>query len=186
MSKLKLGPSKLSQILVNLNARPRLTLDSVKSLKVAYAFQNDHFGARHFVKEQLPRVRYANPALDIQIEKLRKSPQENWRPELKVEFINGPVEIIDMHGKWSTTILKELMDMAGGDLWAQWKSQARASDQPIIPGEVIQDSLKKKSATTGGLQGTPKAKQDSMAQQKGSTHTSPTPSTSTTTQTIAA
>lgn len=45
------------------------------------------------MKEQLPRIRYANPALDIQVEKVKKGPSEAWRPELELEF--GMSE--DMH-----------------------------------------------------------------------------------------
>jgi small subunit ribosomal protein S25 len=42
--------------------------------------------SRHFVKEQLPRIRYANPTLDIQVEKARKAANEVWRPEMEIEF----------------------------------------------------------------------------------------------------
>ncbi len=44
-----LGPSKLTQVLAKLNAQPRLTLDTLRSLRLSYAFQNDHFGARYGV-----------------------------------------------------------------------------------------------------------------------------------------
>ena len=40
------GPSKLSKILQHLNAKPKLNLTGVKSLKLSYAFRNDHFGAK--------------------------------------------------------------------------------------------------------------------------------------------
>ena len=99
-----LGPSKLSQALAQLNAQPKLTLNATRSLRLSYAFRNDHFGARydvanlelvrngqrsfyrHFAKDYLPRIRYANPALNIQVEKARKTPQEAWRPAMEVEF----------------------------------------------------------------------------------------------------
>ena len=98
-----LGPSKLSQALAQLNAQPKLTLNALKSLRISYAFRNDHFGARyvanadrfgigqrslyrHFAKDYLPRIRYANPALNIQVEKVLKRPQEAWRPAMEVEF----------------------------------------------------------------------------------------------------
>ncbi|KAJ2926656.1 hypothetical protein H1R20_g10428, partial [Candolleomyces eurysporus] len=38
--------SKLSKILAHLDANPKLSLAGVKSLKLTYAFRNDHFGAR--------------------------------------------------------------------------------------------------------------------------------------------
>ena len=75
-----------------------------KSLRLSHAFRNDRFGARydvanlervrngqrsfyrHFAKDYLPRIRYANPTLNIQVEKARKTPQEAWRPAMEVEF----------------------------------------------------------------------------------------------------
>ncbi|KAF8736084.1 hypothetical protein AX14_000883 [Amanita brunnescens Koide BX004] len=136
-----LGPSKLSQALAQLNAQPKLTLNALKSLRISYAFRNDHFGARHFAKDYLPRIRYANPALNIQVEKVLKTPQEAWRPAMEVEFTNGTVHTVDMQQKWSTAILKELMDLAGDDSWGHWKSHARASGQPIVPGEENEASV---------------------------------------------
>ena len=40
------GPSRLSQILQNLNKAPRATLIGVKSITLTLAQRNDHFGAR--------------------------------------------------------------------------------------------------------------------------------------------
>jgi len=40
------GPSRLSQILQNLNKAPRATLVGVKSISLTLAQRNDHFGAR--------------------------------------------------------------------------------------------------------------------------------------------
>ncbi|KAG5636001.1 hypothetical protein H0H81_009428 [Sphagnurus paluster] len=128
------GPSHLARVLANLNAAPKLTLSGLKSLKLSLAFQNDHFGARHFVKEQLPRIRYANPQLEIEVEKVRKTAEEAWRPEMELEFTNGTRTTLDMHAKWSSTITKELMDLAGGDAWAQWKAHAAAAGVPLVPG----------------------------------------------------
>lgn len=41
---------------------------------------------RHFVKEELRRIRFVNPAMEIQVNKLLKSPKETWLPEMEVEF----------------------------------------------------------------------------------------------------
>lgn len=41
---------------------------------------------RHFVKEDLPRIRYANPDLKIEVIKWRKEKNEHWRPELELKF----------------------------------------------------------------------------------------------------
>lgn len=40
------GPSRLSQILQNLNKVPRATLVGVRSITLTLAQRNDHFGAR--------------------------------------------------------------------------------------------------------------------------------------------
>lgn len=99
------GPSRLSKILAELSADPRPQLFDVKSLKLTLAFRNDHFGARcalrsslrgsakllccarrHFVKEDLPRIRYVNPTVDIQVNKIPKTPEEVWQPEMAIEF----------------------------------------------------------------------------------------------------
>ena len=81
-------------------------------MKLTLAFRNDHFGARyvglpavavalshlaahahrlsmhcrHFVKEDLRRIRFVNPNMDIQVNKIPKSPEEKWLPEMQVEF----------------------------------------------------------------------------------------------------
>ena len=41
---------------------------------------------RHFVKEELPRIRWANPLLDIAVQKLPKTRDEKWTPKATVEF----------------------------------------------------------------------------------------------------
>ena len=41
---------------------------------------------RHFVKEDLPRIRYANPAIDIEVTKMLKSKEDTWKPEMLVEL----------------------------------------------------------------------------------------------------
>lgn len=102
--KVPLGPSRLSQVLQALKKEPQPQLDTVKSLKLTLAFRNDHFGARyvslrlavhacfismhhrHFVKEDLRRIRFVNPNMEIQVNKILKSPEETWSPEMQIEF----------------------------------------------------------------------------------------------------
>ncbi|KAK0463892.1 uncharacterized protein EV420DRAFT_1520602 [Desarmillaria tabescens] len=120
-------PQKIDLVLDWLRAPPRLQLRGVQKLKISLAYRNDHFGARHFVKEQLPRIRFANPNLDIQ--------SEAWRPEIELVFEDGKQKTLDLHEKWSTTIVKELMDTAGTEGWTRWKTNALASGLPIVPGE---------------------------------------------------
>ena len=50
---------------------------------------------------------------------------------------DGEVHTLDLHEKWSTTIVKELMDVAGGPAWQQWKTEAITSGQPLVPGEEL-------------------------------------------------
>ena len=98
------GPSHLSQVLVGLTRAPRLELGALQSLKLTLAAKNDHFGARsvcrrteflscvlnsqhrHFVKEQLPSIRYANPHLDIEVTKIPKTAVDVWKPEMLLTF----------------------------------------------------------------------------------------------------
>lgn len=44
----------------------------------------------HFLKEDLPRIRYANPKVDIQVNKLVKIKEETWQPELVLDFGSSP------------------------------------------------------------------------------------------------
>jgi len=142
------GPSHLARVLSNLKAQPQLPLFNIKSLRLSLAFRNDHFGARHFIKEQLPRIRYANPALDIQVERVRKAPEEAWRPEMEVLFGDGTVKVVDMHEKWSTNILKELMELGGGTPWKRWKQEAETTGIPVIPGEEKEPNLVQRPSLT--------------------------------------
>ena len=41
---------------------------------------------RHFLKEDLPRIRYVNPKLDISVEKKPHTKDDKWAPELVLEF----------------------------------------------------------------------------------------------------
>jgi hypothetical protein len=100
--------------------KPVLT-PSLKSLKLTYAPRNDHFGARcvchfpnslvvavlcaycnvlydasvanyrHFVKEELPRIRYANPTIAIEVSKVPKTEADTWQSSLWMEFGGSPL-----------------------------------------------------------------------------------------------
>jgi len=48
-----------------------------------------------------------------------------------------------MHEKWSTAILKELMEVAGGDPWQQWKLESTAAGLPLVTGEENEDRVVK-------------------------------------------
>jgi hypothetical protein len=57
---------------------------------------------------------------------------------------NGKEHTLDLHSKWSTTIVKELMDVAGGASWTQWKAQATVSGHPLVSGEEVRGRAVKK------------------------------------------
>jgi len=108
----------------------------------------------HFLKEDLPKIRYANPKLDIQVNKLVKSKDETWSPELVLEFGSSPLPIdccasvlilsfhladgrkqnFNLHNKWSSTIFQELMDTAGGNSWTRWKTERAEAGLPVVDG----------------------------------------------------
>ncbi|KAJ7219974.1 hypothetical protein GGX14DRAFT_584885 [Mycena pura] len=128
------GPSALSRLVAHLKAPPKLSLPHIRSLRLTLAARNDHFGARYFLKEQLPRIRYANPDLEIHVRKMAKRPKDEWRPELQLSFHDGKTQSMNLHAKWSSTIVRELMDTAGSLAWARWKTEAERSGVPIIHG----------------------------------------------------
>ena len=43
------------------------------------------------MKEDLPRIRYANPAIDIFVDKKLKTKEETWDPEMVVELSVYPL-----------------------------------------------------------------------------------------------
>nr|GAT60893.1 predicted protein [Mycena chlorophos] len=128
------GPSPLSQLVAHLRAPPRLALPQIASLQLTLASRNDHFGARHFLKEQLPRIRFANPDLAIQVRKFNKHRAHDWRPELQLSFKNGNTQTLSLHGKWSTTIVREVMDLGESAGWERWKAEAQRTGSPLVPG----------------------------------------------------
>ncbi|KAL4069024.1 hypothetical protein V8B97DRAFT_1965126 [Scleroderma yunnanense] len=137
MGKGPLPPSHLYKVIQHLNTGPRLTLTGLQRISLNLAVRHSYAGARHFVKEQLPRIRWANPLLDIQVINTSKKSEAELPilPELLVEYENGTSKTIDMSKKWSTAIVKELMDLAGGDPWRAYKAAALAAGHPILPGE---------------------------------------------------
>ncbi|KAI0683331.1 hypothetical protein BC835DRAFT_1296313 [Cytidiella melzeri] len=125
-------PSRLSKVLASLRSGYKPQLADVKSLKLKYAFRNDHWGARHFVKNDLPRIQYVNPKLAVEVAKIPKSKDESWKPEMTVELRDGTQKIIDMDQKWSSSIYEELMEIGGGPAWQQWKEERKAEGLPAV------------------------------------------------------
>ena len=40
--------------------------------------------------------------------------------------------MLDLDGKWSSTIFQELMDIGGGSGWERWKQERIAAGLPIV------------------------------------------------------
>lgn len=93
-----------------LNKEPRPVLNNIRALSLTYTIKNAHFGARHFAKEDLPRISYANQNLKIFVDrKHQETEKESVTPTMSVEFENGDVKDINMTDKTSSTILEELL-----------------------------------------------------------------------------
>ncbi|KIO24900.1 hypothetical protein M407DRAFT_76403 [Tulasnella calospora MUT 4182] len=105
-------PTSLAKALSHLTKQPQPKVSAkLRALSVTFAKRNAHYGARHFVKDDLPRVAYSNPNLKISVERrdhLRESP---WAPELRAEFADGTKSTIDMTQKHSSAILQELLNL---------------------------------------------------------------------------
>jgi len=135
------GTVRLAKLLSHLNASPKLSLSGLKKLKLSLAFGNDHFGARHFVRQNLPKIRFDNPNLEIEVERVKKTIEERWRPEMELVFENGKTTTLNLDDKWSTTILKELMTIAGGDPWKKHVAASKAAGLPPVFGEAFQQGI---------------------------------------------
>ncbi|KDQ17534.1 hypothetical protein BOTBODRAFT_105474 [Botryobasidium botryosum FD-172 SS1] len=113
MSATPRAASSLAKTLASLTKSPRPVVPAIKELSLTLAQRNAHFGARHFLKEELPRIAYANPAIKIAVERRPKTAEEQWDPEIKALLDNGTTKTINMHMKHSTAILRELLAVGG-------------------------------------------------------------------------
>ncbi|CAE6534066.1 unnamed protein product [Rhizoctonia solani] len=87
----------------------------VKSLRLDLAPKNGHWGARHFLKDDLPRIAHANPGVTYEVNKFRQFTEEDpWKPSLQLEFVDGTKHDIQVDGRRSEEILKDVMKLAGG------------------------------------------------------------------------
>ncbi|CAE6461969.1 unnamed protein product [Rhizoctonia solani] len=87
----------------------------VKSLRLDLAPKNGHWGARHFLKDDLPRIAYANPDITYRVNKFRQFTREDpWKPSLQLEFADETKHDVQVDGRRSEEILKDVMKLAGG------------------------------------------------------------------------
>jgi len=53
---------------------------------------------RHFVKDELPRIQYANPTIAIEVNKVPKIEADTWQSGLYMEFGEFPLALILITG----------------------------------------------------------------------------------------
>jgi hypothetical protein len=54
---------------------------------------------------------------------------------LKTIAEDGSSQTLSLAHKWSSTIVRELMDLAGGSSWERWKAHAHETGVSVVPGE---------------------------------------------------
>ncbi|KAF9915090.1 hypothetical protein BX616_006917 [Lobosporangium transversale] len=57
----------------------------VKKVTLMFSRKSDNAGARYFLRENLPRIQYNNPTIQIEVKKVK---EPGVSPELTVEFGN--------------------------------------------------------------------------------------------------
>ncbi|KAJ2549098.1 hypothetical protein EV175_004574 [Coemansia sp. RSA 1933] len=62
-------------------------------------------GARHFWREHLRRLQYANPELPIQVD----FPREPCAPKLEIKFADSPADTLSIAGMRSDDICKQFL-----------------------------------------------------------------------------
>jgi small subunit ribosomal protein S25 len=56
---------------------------------------------------------------------------------------DGKTTTLNLDDKWSSTILKELMNIAGGDPWKKYVAESTAAGLPAISGEAFHSEVLK-------------------------------------------
>jgi len=86
------------------------------------------------VKDALPRIQWANPSLQVEVDKVWKA-EGPVKQNIQLTFASGKTRTIEMDNKWSTAIIRELMEAAGGDPWREYKKLRTAEGLSLLPGE---------------------------------------------------
>lgn len=117
-------PSSLAKTLAVLTRQPLPVLPpTLRSLSLSLAQRNAHYGARHFLKEELPRIAYANPKLDVRVTRKEHKKETPWKPEMVVE-LGESVQ--------SAVFLLELSLNAPTTSFSGWEYQDRRYDQEAL------------------------------------------------------
>ncbi|KAJ1894278.1 hypothetical protein LPJ66_005285 [Kickxella alabastrina] len=80
----------------------------VKSVTLTLSQRTRAPGARHFWREHLRRIQYANPALPIEV----SYPREPCLPKLEIKFSDAAVDSFSVAGLRSDEICRQLVDKA--------------------------------------------------------------------------
>ena len=111
------------------------------------------------MKDELPRIQYANPRIAIEVNRIPKAKEDTWQSSMSMEFgkflwpsryrfaenfpDDGSKKTFTMDGKWSSTIFADVMDAAGTPAWDKWKATRKAAKLPIVdsPPKAREPSL---------------------------------------------
>ncbi|KAF9432572.1 hypothetical protein BGZ76_010605 [Entomortierella beljakovae] len=85
----------------------RLSSD-VKKISLMFSRKSDNAGARHFLRENMPRIQYNNPAIQFEVKKVQEA---GVAPELTVEFANSEIKKIPCSRIQSSEICKQLLSV---------------------------------------------------------------------------
>ncbi|KAG0304325.1 hypothetical protein BGZ98_005655 [Dissophora globulifera] len=100
--------SKISTVVNDLrNGFGAVRLGSnVKKVSLTFSKKSDNAGARYFLRENMPRIQYNNPAIQFEINKVQES---TVAPQLTIEFANSEVKTISCSRIQSSEICKQFL-----------------------------------------------------------------------------
>ncbi|KAF9289062.1 hypothetical protein BGZ68_010108 [Mortierella alpina] len=78
----------------------------VKKVTLMFSRRSDNAGARYFLRENLPRIQYNNPAIQFDVQKVQ---QPGVSPELTIEFANNDIKKISCSRIQSSEICKQFL-----------------------------------------------------------------------------
>ncbi|KAI1300969.1 hypothetical protein EDD11_005911 [Mortierella claussenii] len=78
----------------------------VKKVTLMFSRRSDNAGARYFLRENMPRIQYNNPAIAFEIKKVQ---EPGVSPELTIEFANSETKKISCSRIQSSEICKQFL-----------------------------------------------------------------------------
>ncbi|KAG0251210.1 hypothetical protein BG011_007786 [Mortierella polycephala] len=101
MSRIQTVVSDLRNGLGAVKLRP-----DVKKVTLMFSRKSDNAGARYFLRENMPRIQYNNPAIEFEVKKVK---EPGVSPELTVEFANNDIKKIPCSRIQSSDICKQFL-----------------------------------------------------------------------------